>query len=82
MRKIPVLIFSLFTLSGCGGAPVYLMTAPGAPLPTGALGFCKAHDTVGRCTNWTSNSETCVNPEGVNANPPTIPCADIRKKAQ
>ena len=76
--KIVLMIFALAALSNCGGQPLYVETAPGTPLPSG-IAVCKERDTIGRCKRWLPASETCINPKGVDVDPPTVPCASIRK---
>lgn len=66
------LFLTLLVLAGCGPLPIYAV-APGHPLASG-IAMCTGYDTVGRCTGWTSNADTCVNPKGPAANPPTVPC--------
>lgn len=73
--KAGLVLFTLI-LTGCNSS--YMATAPGAPLPSG-LAVCQEWDEIGRCRQWTSESETCINPEGVNAKPPIVPCSSIRK---
>lgn len=70
-------ILLVLVLTGCGTTPNYVSTAPGSPLPYG-LAFCNEWDAVGRCKNWSSNSDECINPKGINEPNPVIPCASIK----
>ena len=66
----------LFLLAGCNS--VYQGTAPGAPIPKG-IAACVEWDAVGRCKRWSSESETCINPKGMDAQPPLVPCNSFKK---
>jgi hypothetical protein len=79
MKKL-ALISILLTLTGCN-PPIALTTAPGAHLPTG-IALCTSHDSVGRCSSWTGEqpTDTCINPQGIDAKPPTLPCSSIKKE--
>jgi hypothetical protein len=77
-----LLLPALTTLTGCGGVTptygysVYEQTSPGAAL--GAFPpLCEKLDSVGRCASWKTKSNTCVNPKGLGAEPPIMPCALI-----
>lgn len=74
MKKFVLIAGVLLSVSGCGGAmPIIYSVAPGHPIPDG-LAVCTGNDGYGRCTNWSSNADTCVNPKGPSANPPLVPC--------
>ena len=66
----------LLLLAGCNS--VYQGTAPGAPIPKG-IAACLEWDAVGRCKQWSSESETCINPKGMDAQPPLVPCNSFNK---
>lgn len=76
--KTIALTLGILTLGGCGGRSIYLETTPGSPLPSG-VSVCRERDTIGRCSRWSPASETCINPKGVDVDPPTVPCASVRK---
>lgn len=65
-------------LVGCSNAPMYLYTTPGSPLPAG-ISVCNERDIIGRCKEWSTPSEYCVNPEGTGGPDPVIPCSSIKK---
>ena len=71
-----LLIGLAFLPAACGGTPVYLTTSPGAALP-GFIAACNKNDSLGRCSDWSSKTEYCVHPKGVNEPEPIIPCAMI-----
>lgn len=76
-------VICLMMLSACGpqglqvGSP-YEITAPGHPLPKHNYNMCIAIDSVNRCTSYSENSDTCINPKGINANPPVVQCSSIK----
>lgn len=71
---------ALFTLSGCGGRTVVdywatQQTTPGAQLPTNAaIVVCNQRDQYGRCAEWSSRGQYCVNPKGGTVEPRFLPC--------
>ncbi len=71
-------IFLLLLVTACN--PIYTAVAPGSPLPKGFIAGCTGWDVIGRCTSWTSESDQCVNPKGINEPNPVVPCADIKSK--
>jgi hypothetical protein len=79
MKKI-VLIALL--LSGCDGAPpVYVGTSPGSALPDQrglTVNWCDERDTIGRCKKWHVESDVCINPKGINVEPPAVWCNYIK----
>ncbi len=75
----PLLALAAITLAGCGGFPTLLQqSAPGVELPRDAMGMCRSTDSTGRCVQFRWGSGVCVNPRGIDAEPVTMPCAEIR----
>ncbi len=74
--KYILLASMLVGLTGCNS--VYQGTAPGAPIPKG-IAACLEWDAVGRCKHWSSESETCINPKGMDAQPPLVPCNSFKR---
>lgn len=70
-------LICVFLLIGCG-SPITWDTAPGAPLPNGAA-FCTGYDAASRCTGWTSESDQCIKPKGINEPQSVVPCVSIKK---
>lgn len=75
MKKIWMI--TTLALAGCGGYPDYMQTTPGQPLPSG-VAVCNERDEIGRCREWSSQSDQCVNPEGMGGVNPIVPCASIK----
>lgn len=80
MNKHLLLIGLMFALSGCsgGGHQLVLETTPGTHLP-GGISVCNARDEIGRCKDWSSKSDRCVNPKGANEPDPIVSCASIKR---
>ena len=84
------LVTLLMVLAGCGvdmhrSNEVTLSfaqrTAPGATLPNSTYFLrCNEKDEIGRCKDWNNKSDMCVNPKGIDAQPPVVPCASIEKE--
>ena len=74
------IIGAVLLLSGCGGGGHHMVleTAPGAHLP-GGLSVCNSRDEIGRCTDWSTKSDRCVNPKGPYEPNPIVSCASIRR---
>lgn len=71
-------VLAALLLSGCGGNPLYLTTSPGAALPGGAIAYCEEQDSIGRCKKWSPESDKCINPKGINVEPPLVWCNYIK----
>lgn len=74
MKKyVPALVASI-SLSACGGTPMTmaLETAPGKQMP-GGISVCKERGEFGRCLQWSSPGDMCVNPKGY-IEPVILPC--------
>ena len=61
------------------GLEVAQGTAPGYPLPTG-IAVCNKIDMIGRCMKYSTESDYCVNPKGINEDPPILPCSSLKRK--
>jgi hypothetical protein len=74
-----VFLISFVLLTGCSGGGMYTVmeTTPGSALPSG-IAVCNKRDQIGRCKEWSSRGNQCVNPKGINEPNPVIPCATIR----
>lgn len=79
MKRTLYYTLMVVTLSACSGGGMYTVmeTTPGSALP-GAIAVCNQRDSIGRCSEWSSRSDTCVNPKGMNEPNPVVPCASIR----
>jgi hypothetical protein len=70
---------AVLLLSACGGTPSnYYRTVPGAAMPRGWTS-CVEYDQIGRCKEWRDKSDQCINPAGIDAVPPLVPCTSIRR---
>jgi hypothetical protein len=81
MKKTVTLITCGLTLSlyGCAGMPPAQETAPGTALPSAyAISVCNERDLAGRCKDWSSKSDICVNPKGINEPEPVVACSNIK----
>lgn len=76
MKKYTLLI--VLILAGCGTDVSYdgiARTAPGYPLSKGThISPCREVDMSGRCIRYAEPSDLCVNPKGMDTNPPILPC--------
>ncbi len=87
-----ILIGMVAALAGCAIDPHtpdrgmldwYLKTAPGAATPSSSgMNYCGATDEIGRCKDWSKKSDMCINPLGINAQPPIVPCASIKQEGK
>lgn len=74
----PIISSTLLLLAGCSGGGMYTVmgTTPGSALPAG-IAVCNERDTIGRCSEWSSRSDQCVNPKGINEANPVVACNTI-----
>lgn len=78
-----LILSSMILLAGCSGGGVHtvLETTPGSALPSG-IAVCNQRDAIGRCSEWSSRSDQCVNPKGMNETNPVVPCNSIKGKTK
>jgi len=75
-----IIFSSLLLLTACSGGGVHtvLETTPGSALPAG-IAVCNQRDAIGRCSEWSSRSDQCVNPKGMNEPKPVVPCTTLKQ---
>lgn len=77
VRALLILALPLLTV-GCGMPPLFA-TVPGEELPWAGPAMCTTAGPGGLCRKWSPGSGICVNPQGPYANPPTLPCEQLRQ---